>query len=86
MANILRVIFLFALVLPISACGLKGKLKTPDQIQKMEAKKAQEEEKAKDEEVGQASEEVQQMDKSLTNGKPTETPDSPTPSMPSGKK
>jgi predicted small lipoprotein YifL len=86
MANILRVIFLLALALPVSACGLKGKLKTPDQIQKMEAKKAQEEEKAKGEEAGQENEEVPQLDKSLTNGKPTETLGSPTPPMPSGKK
>jgi predicted small lipoprotein YifL len=85
MDSIFRIIFLFALVLPISACGLKGKLKTPDQIQKIEAKKAQEG-KSRDEENRQESEEVPQMDKSLTNGNPTKVPGSPTPPMPSGKK
>lgn len=49
MANIVRIIILLAIVLPIASCGLKGKLKSPEQIEKLEAKKAQQEaQKAQD--------------------------------------
>ncbi|MEQ1705714.1 MAG: lipoprotein [Rickettsiales bacterium] len=38
-------VILSALLLSLSACGVKGKLKTPDQIEKLEAKEAREKEK-----------------------------------------
>ena len=38
MKYIFRTILFFMLVVSVSACGVKGKLKTPDQIEKQEAK------------------------------------------------
>lgn len=46
MLKIINISLLIAISLSITACGVKGKLKTPDQIEKQaakEAKKAQEE-------------------------------------------
>ena len=40
MTNIFRIIFLLALISPVAACGVKGKVKSPAQIEKEEAKKA----------------------------------------------
>ncbi len=85
MTNIFRIVLLLVIALPISACGLKGKLKTPDQIQKAEAKKEQEDAKKAQDKYNLKGNEPE-MDKSLTNGNPTETPGSPTSPMPSGKK
>ncbi len=43
MAGIFRIILLVLLASSVSACGIKGKLKTPEQIEKIDAKKAKEE-------------------------------------------
>ena len=37
---VLRVFLLIFLITPLTACGVKGKLKTPEQIEKLEAKEA----------------------------------------------
>jgi predicted small lipoprotein YifL len=52
------VVLLSALVLPLSACGVKGKLKTPAQIEQLEAKKAREEKKMKEDKAKENSEET----------------------------
>ncbi len=81
MYNILRIIFLFSLIFPVSACGLKGKLKTPEQIQKIEAKKAQEEIKKQE----KNEEEDKQEDQSAYGSVPSKTQNAPTPPLPAGK-
>lgn len=53
MPNIFRIILLLTFATAVSACGLKGKLKTPEQIEKLEAKKAQEEAKKAQEEAAE---------------------------------
>lgn len=50
MINTFRIILLSLLVVPVTSCGVKGKLKTPDQIKKEEAKAVRAEEKKKLEE------------------------------------
>lgn len=45
MLNILRIILFVSITGVLAACGVKGKLKTPDQIEKLEAKEAREKEK-----------------------------------------
>lgn len=49
MTRLLRIILLLAMVAPIASCGVKGRLKTPDQIQRIEAKKAAEAQKKAEE-------------------------------------
>lgn len=39
------------LAVPVASCGFKGKLKTPDQIEKIEAKKAAQANKKAEEEL-----------------------------------
>ncbi len=59
MPNIFRIILLLTLAISVSACGLKGKLKTPEQIEKLEAKKAQEEAKKSQEEAAENTDSIE---------------------------
>lgn len=56
----------------MSACGLKGKLKTPEQIQKIEAKKAQEEEKKALEAEKKQADPTEDMEKTDAESVPAE--------------
>lgn len=60
MPNIFRIILLLTFAIAVSACGLKGKLKTPEQIEKLEAKKAQEEAKKAQEESSEKDDSIEQ--------------------------
>ena len=63
MFNIFRIILLFVVIIPTASCGVKGKLKTPEQIEKIEAKKAQEEAKKAQEEAAQKDDSEEQPKK-----------------------
>lgn len=52
MRSIFHIVLLLLVATSISACGVKGKLKTPDQIEKEAAKKAKKEEEKKAKEAG----------------------------------
>ena len=60
MASIFRIVLLVILSISVSACGIKGKLKTPEQIEKIEAKKAAEAEKKAKEEAEKNAEPAEQ--------------------------
>ncbi len=60
MASIFRIVLLVILSISVSACGIKGKLKTPEQIEKIEAKKAAEVEKKVKEEAEKNAEPAEQ--------------------------
>jgi predicted small lipoprotein YifL len=45
MPDIFRLVLLFTMTGLLASCGVKGRLKTPDQIEKQEAKEAHEKEK-----------------------------------------
>ncbi len=60
MPNIFRIVLLVMLAISVSACGIKGKLKTPEQIEKIEAKKAAEAEKKAKEEAEKNAESAEQ--------------------------
>ncbi|MEK6746542.1 MAG: hypothetical protein AABY33_05880 [Pseudomonadota bacterium] len=45
MPHIFRIVLLLTVTGSLAACGVKGKLKTPEQIEKQEAKEAREKEK-----------------------------------------
>lgn len=53
MLKIIQISLLLAIFCQFSACGVKGKLKTPAQIEKEEAKKAAKSEKDQQENMGQ---------------------------------
>ena len=59
MRNIFHIFLLMLVATSLSACGVKGNLKTPDQIEALAAKKAKQEEekKAKEETSAQESKE-----------------------------
>ena len=45
MPNIFRLVLLFTMIGLLASCGVKGRLKTPDQIEKQEEKEARDKEK-----------------------------------------
>lgn len=57
MFNIFRIVLLIMLGCVVSSCGVKGKLKTPVQIEQAEAKKAREEKKMQEDKAKENSEE-----------------------------
>lgn len=86
MPQIFRVILLLMVTGLLAACGVKGKLKTPDQIERLEAKEAREKEKKAQDQAEKnkkmIEENAKENSEEKTDGKTDEKPSEPEPSEP----
>ncbi len=77
MPQIFRMVLLLTITSMLAACGVKGKLKTPDQIEKQEAKEARDKEKKAQEQAEKNRKMIEENAKENSEEKTDEKPADP---------